>query len=76
MTLCIEKCSRMSDAPDLDPTAPLVTQGAPKWVKVLGVIALVIVIGALIVMLTGGAAGHGPGRHGSSGPLGLHQRVA
>lgn len=65
----------MSDAPDLDPPAPLVTQGAPKWVKVLGVIALVVVLGALIVMLTGGG-GHGPGRHGSTGPLGLHQRIA
>lgn len=66
----------MSDALELDPSAPLVTQGAPKWVKVLGVIVLVVVAGALILMLTGGAGSHGPGRHGSSGQLGLHLPIA
>ena len=66
----------MSDAPDLDPSTPLVTQGAPKWVKVLGVIVLVIVVGALILRLTGGLGSHGPGRHGSSAPLGLHRPIA
>ena len=66
----------MSDSADLDPTPPLVTQGAPKWVKLLGVVVLVIVVGALIVKLTGGGGGHGPGRHGSFAPIGLHRIVS
>lgn len=63
----------MSDTPDLDPSAPLVTEGAPRWVKVLGVVALLIVAGVLLLALTGGAGRHGPARHGSSGPIGLHR---
>lgn len=42
--------------------------GTPRWVKVSGVIA--IVVGVLVVlMLTGpiGAGAHGPGRHLPSG---------
>ena len=66
----------MSETSDLDPTPPLVTQGAPKWVKVLGVIVLVIIVGALIVKLTGGGGSHGPMRHGSSAPVGLHRIIS
>lgn len=39
------------------------TTGPPRWVKVFGVIALVVVLLFVIVMLTGGGAGHGPARH-------------
>jgi len=35
--------------------------GAPRWVKVLGLIALVLVVGFIVLMLVG--SGHGPGRH-------------
>jgi hypothetical protein len=47
------------------------TAGAPRWVKVSGVIALAIVLLVLILLLAGGD--HGPGRHrparGLGGPL-------
>jgi hypothetical protein len=39
------------------------TTGPPRWVKIFGVIALVVVLVFVIVMLTGGGAGHGPARH-------------
>ena len=39
------------------------TTGPPRWVKMFGVIALVVVLLFVIVMLTGGGAGHGPARH-------------
>lgn len=38
------------------------TTGAPTWVKVFGILALVLVVLVIIVLLTGGG-GHGPGRH-------------
>jgi len=42
--------------------------GTPRWVKATGIIALVVVVLIAIVMLTGGAGQHGPGRHtGSDG---------
>jgi hypothetical protein len=37
--------------------------GAPRWVKVLGIIAIVVVLLFVIMLL----AGHGPGRHAPSG---------
>jgi hypothetical protein len=37
------------------------TAGPPRWVKVAGVIALVLVVLVLILLLAGG--NHGPGRH-------------
>ncbi|HEX9350241.1 MAG TPA: hypothetical protein VF877_03095 [Gaiellaceae bacterium] len=36
------------------------TTGAPRWVKVLGIIALILVL-LVVVLLIGG--NHGPGRH-------------
>jgi hypothetical protein len=33
--------------------------GTPRWVKVLGIIAIVVVVLFVIMLLTG----HGPGRH-------------
>jgi SAM-dependent methyltransferase len=41
--------------------------GTPRWVKVFGAIALVVVLLLVILMLTGGSGGHGPGRHGGAG---------
>ncbi len=42
------------------------TDGAPRWVKVFGIVALVLVLLVAIVLLTGGG-NHGPGRHSSGG---------
>ncbi|MGI8693973.1 MAG: hypothetical protein ACR2JK_13920 [Geodermatophilaceae bacterium] len=45
------------------------TTGAPRWVKVVGIIALVVVL-ALVVMFFingSGTGGHGPGRHSQAG---------
>ncbi len=50
---------------------PEPTSGAPRWVKVFGVIALVLVLLVGILLLTGGGpGGHGPGRHSSGGDAG------
>lgn len=42
------------------------TISTPRWVKVFGFSALVLVL-LLVIMLLTGAGGHGPGRHTSSG---------
>lgn len=63
----------MSETSGFDPSAPLVTHGAPKWVKVLGAVVLLILVGTLVVVFTGGAGSHGPNRHSSTGPVGLHR---
>lgn len=36
------------------------SSGAPRWVKVFGIIAVALLIVLLILLLAGG---HGPGRH-------------
>jgi hypothetical protein len=42
--------------------APAASQpGTPRWVKVAGVIALVILVMLVVALLSGGK--HGPGRH-------------
>ena len=45
--------------------------GTPTWVKVFGIIALVLVV-LVVVMVLIGRGGHGPGRHtpggGRTGP--------
>ncbi|MGH2921707.1 MAG: hypothetical protein ACRDKU_06555 [Gaiellaceae bacterium] len=38
------------------------TEGTPRWVKVFGAIALLVVLLFVIALLTGGGK-HGPGRH-------------
>jgi len=40
--------------------------GTPRWVKVFGIIALVLVLLVVIMMFAGGG-NHGPGRHIPSG---------
>ena len=42
---------------------PEPTTGAPRWVKVVGIIALVMVVIVIVFLLTGGPGRHGPGRH-------------
>ena len=41
--------------------------GTPRWVKVSGIIVIVLVLVVAIMLLTG----HGPGRHTSSGDAGI-----
>jgi hypothetical protein len=43
--------------------------GTPRWVKVFGAVALVVLL-LLVILLLAGRPGHGPGRHsiGSDGP--------
>jgi ABC-type transporter Mla subunit MlaD len=43
--------------------------GTPRWVKVFGIIAIVVVLLFVILMFAGGGT-HGPGRHTLSGDLG------
>jgi hypothetical protein len=50
------------------------TTGAPRWVKVVGIIALVMVVIFIIFLLTGGPGRHGPGRH--TGALGVASSLA
>jgi hypothetical protein len=40
--------------------------GTPRWVKVFGIVAIVLVVLVAIMLLSG----HGPGRHASSGDAG------
>ena len=42
--------------------------GTPRWVKMFGIIAIVLVLLIALMLLTG----HGPGRHNSSGDTGGH----
>ena len=42
--------------------------GAPRWVKVMGILVLLLVAVLVVAKLTGGGGhggGHGPGRHSS-----------
>lgn len=45
------------------------TTGTPRWVKVFGIIGLVLVL-LFVIMLFLGGGGHGPGRHTPSGEAG------
>ncbi len=47
---------------------PLSPPGAPRWGKVFGILAAVVVLLFLILLLTGN--NHGPGRHGNGGQEG------
>ena len=39
------------------------TTGTPRWVKVAGIIAALLILLFVVLMLTGRGGGHGPGRH-------------
>ena len=41
--------------------------GMPRWVKVFGIIFIVLVLLAGIILITGIGGEHGPGRHNPSG---------
>ena len=46
--------------------------GAPRWVKLMGVVVLLLVALLVVAMLAGGdhgGGGHGPGRHSSPANL-------
>ena len=53
----------MADSPDPDFNGDTGddTGGTPRWVKVFGIIALVVLLIFIIMLLTRGS--HGPGRH-------------
>ena len=44
--------------------------GTPRWVKVFGIIALVLVLLVVMIIFTGFGGQHGPGRHTPSGDAG------
>jgi hypothetical protein len=50
-----------------DPSRYPDTGGTPRWVKVLGIIALVVALLVVVMLLIGGGGGHGPGRHAAGG---------
>lgn len=37
--------------------------GAPRWVKVSGIIAIAMILLVIVVVFTGVGGPHGPGRH-------------
>ncbi len=43
------------------------TAGTPRWVKVFGLVLLLLVLLFVILRLTGVGGQHGPSRHGDSG---------
>ena len=43
------------------------TYSTPRWVKVFGIIVLVMVLLVIVVLVTGLGGEHGPGRHTTSG---------
>ena len=55
--------------PDRGPAA--VYPGTPRWVKVFGIITLVVFLLVVAIIATG-VGGHGPGRHVPSGGAGGH----
>ncbi len=46
--------------------------GTPRWVKVFGIILIVLALLVVIIMFTGVGGEHGPGRHIPSGAPGGH----
>jgi hypothetical protein len=47
--------------------ADLPPYSTPRWVKILGIIALVVILLVVLLHLTGIGRNHGPGRHIPSG---------
>ena len=50
--------------------ADLPPYSTPRWVKILGIIALVLILLFGVMLLTGVGGEHGPGRHMPSGDAG------
>jgi hypothetical protein len=59
----------MSQTPVNDHGSPPST---PGWVKVLGIVIIVLTLLAVIILVTGIGGPHGPGRHLPSGDAGGH----
>jgi hypothetical protein len=53
--------------PDPEPTI-----STPRWVKMFGIIALVVVLLFVFLMFTRGPSGHGPGGHTPSSSVTEH----
>lgn len=49
----------------MDP--PETSHGTPRWVKISGAVALVLVLLVVAMLLLGGPGEHGPGRHSGGG---------
>lgn len=45
------------------------TTGAPRWVKVTGIIVGVLILTFVVLQFVGPDGGHGPGRHGDVGEV-------
>ena len=56
--------------------ADLPPYSTPRWVKIVGIIALVLVLLVGIMLLTGVRGDHGPGRHMPSGGAGGHTQTS
>jgi ABC-type transporter Mla subunit MlaD len=54
----------VTEPPDPDTRAEEPIAGAPRWVKVFGIIALLVVLLFVVLLVTGRGGDHGPGRHG------------
>ena len=52
--------------------ADLPSYSTPRWVKIVGIVALVLLLLLGIMLLTGVGGDHGPGRHMPSGGAGGH----
>lgn len=66
----------MADQP-LDPDSHAHTggePGTPRWVKVFGIIAIVVVLLIGFILFSGLGGPHGPQRHAPSGDAGGHAR--
>jgi hypothetical protein len=46
--------------------------GTPRWVKIVGIVALIVALLIVVVMLVGGGGGHGPGRHAPPSNIVVH----
>ena len=55
----------MADTPNLDPGSPAAYPGTPRWVKVSGIVALVLIVLVVAVLVVTTALGlHTPGGPG------------
>lgn len=49
--------------------------GTPGWVKVLGLIAVIVVLLIGFILVTGLGGPHGPQRHGATAPVAVFDAV-